>query len=139
MLKSPLHKGTLVTVLFHLVSCGGFLVVAIAPASAQFKAWVMAKLPDRPWGLGVDSKGSIYTSLPLTGEVVVLKDDGTYDHIAWVPSKEESGKDLIGLVGLDKADNIYVFDKAHSKYDEEDLTNPFHPACRDATAIRTGI
>ena len=69
--------------------------------------------------------GGLY--LPLTGEVVVLKDDGTYDHIAWVPSKEESGKDLIGLGGLDKADNIYVVDKAHSKYDEEDLTNPFHP------------
>jgi hypothetical protein len=66
----------------------------------------MAKLPDRTWGLGVDSMGNIYTSLPLTGEVVVLKDDGTYDHIAWVPSKEESGKDLIGLVGLDEADNI---------------------------------
>ena len=62
MLKSPLHKRTLLTVLFHLISCGGFLVVAIAPASAQFKAWVKAKLPDRPWGLGIDSKGNIYTS-----------------------------------------------------------------------------
>jgi sugar lactone lactonase YvrE len=139
MLKSALHKGTLLTVLLHLIGWGGFLAFAVPPASAQFKAWVMAKLPERPWGLGVDSKGNIYTSLPLTGEVVVLKDDGTYDHIAWVPSKEESGKDLIGLVGLDNADNIYVFDKAHSKYDEEDLTNPFHPACRDATATRTGI
>jgi hypothetical protein len=106
MLKSALHKGTLLTVLFHLIGWGGFLAFAVPPASAQFKAWVMAKLPERPWGLGVDSKGNIYTSLPLTGEVVVLKDDGTYDHIAWVPSKEESGKDLIGLGGLDKADNI---------------------------------
>ncbi len=138
MLKSPFDKRTLLTVLFHLIGCGGFLVVAIAPASAQFKAWVMAKLPEIPWGMGVDSKGNIYTSLPR-GEVVVLKDDGTYDHIAWVPSKEEGAKDLVGLVGVDKADNIYVFDKAHSKYDEEDLANPFHPACRDATATRTGI
>jgi sugar lactone lactonase YvrE len=137
MFKSALHKGTLLTVLFHLFGWGGFLALAVPPASAQFKAWVMAKLPERPWGMGIDSKGNIYTSLP--GEVVMLKDDGTYDHVAWVPSKEESGKDLIGLVGLDKADNIYVFDKAHSKYDEEDLTNPFHPACRDATATRTGI
>jgi sugar lactone lactonase YvrE len=139
MLNSALNKGRLLTVLFHLIGWGGLLAFAVPPASAQFKAWVMAKLPERPWGLGVDSKGNIYTSLPLTGEVVVLKDDGTYDHIAWVPSKEESGKDLIGLVGVDKADSIYVFDKAHSKYDEEDLTNPFHPACRDATATRTGI
>ncbi len=97
MLKSALHKRTLLTVLFRLIGWGGFFAVAVPPASAQFKAWVMAKLPDRPWGLGVDSKGNIYTSLPLTGEVVMLKDDGTYDHIAWVPSKEESGKDLIGF------------------------------------------
>jgi hypothetical protein len=28
----------------------------------------------------------------------MLKDDGSYEHIAWVPTKEESGKgDLIGL------------------------------------------
>jgi sugar lactone lactonase YvrE len=138
MFQSALLKRKLLMVLFGLIGWARFFVDP-PPASAQFKAWVMAKLPERPWGLGVDSKGNIYTSLPLTGEVVVLKDDGTYDHIAWVPSKEESGKDLIGLGGLDKADNIYVGVKAHSKYEEEDLTNPFHPACRDATATRTGI
>jgi len=138
MFNSASRKGRLLMALLCLIGWTGFLAAA-PPASAQFKAWVMAKLPDRPWGLGVDSKGNIYTSLPLTGEVVALKDDGTYDHVAWVPSKEESGKDLIGLGGLDKADNIYVVDKAHSKYDEEDLTNPFHPACRDATPTRTGI
>jgi deoxyhypusine synthase len=60
----------------HGISCTGanleedvFNLVAhdfyerVPPASAQFKAWVMAKLPERPWGLGVDSKGNIYTSL----------------------------------------------------------------------------
>jgi hypothetical protein len=67
-----------------------WFLTAAPPASAQFKAWVVAKLPERPWGLGVDSKGNIYTSLPLTGEVVVLKDDGTYDHIAWVPSRKKA-------------------------------------------------
>jgi hypothetical protein len=45
MFKSALHKGTLLTVLSRLFGCGGFLPAA---ASAQFKAWVMAKLPDRP-------------------------------------------------------------------------------------------
>jgi sugar lactone lactonase YvrE len=139
MFQPALLKRKLLMVLFCLIGWAEFLAAAAPPASAQFKAWVMAKLPERPWGLGVDSKGNIYTSLFLTGEVVVLKDDGTYDHIAWVPSKGESGKDGIGLVGLDKADNIYVIVKAHSKYDEDDLTNPFHPACRDATATRTGI
>jgi sugar lactone lactonase YvrE len=140
MLKSILHKGTLLAVLFHLIGWGGFLAVAVPPASAQFKAWVMAKLPDRPWGLGIDSKGNIYTSLIYSGEVVMLKDDGSYDHIAWVPSKEESGKGgLLGGLDLDKADNIYVVYKAASKYDEDDIGNPLHPACRDATVTRSGI
>jgi len=140
MLKSPLHKVMLLTVLFRLTACGGFLAVAVPAASAQFKAWVMAKLPDRPWGLGIDSKGNIYTSLISSGEVVMLKDDGTYDHIAWVPSKEESGeKGLLAGIALDKADNLYVVYKAPSKYDEEDLGTPFHPACRDATVTRSGV
>jgi hypothetical protein len=31
------------------------------------------------------------------GEVVMVKEHGSYDHIAWVPSREESGKgDLMG-------------------------------------------
>jgi sugar lactone lactonase YvrE len=139
MLRSPLHKRTLLTVLFHLVSCGWFLAVAVPPASAQFKAWVMAKLPDVPRGLAIDSKGNIYATLLFTGEVVMLKDDGSYDHIAWVPSKEESGKGgLIGL-DLDKAGNIYASYRANPKYDDDDLRNPFHGACRDATTTRTGL
>src|SRR6266513_581182 len=73
--------------------------VAPLPASAQFKAWVMTKLPDTPEGLGIDSKGNIYATLYHSGEVVLLKQDGSYEHIAWVPSKEESGKG--NLVGLD--------------------------------------
>ena len=109
MLKSTLHKGKLLSVLLHLIACSWFRVVAVPPVSAQFKSWVVAKLPDIPWGLRIDSKGNIYTSLILSGEVVMLKDDGSYDHIAWVPSKEESGKGglLVGL-DLDNADNIYV-------------------------------
>lgn len=99
----------------------------------------MAKLPDTPEGLGIDSKGNIYATQFHTGEVVMLKDDGSYEHIAWVPSREESGKgDLSGL-DLDGQDNIYVAYKAHSKYDAGDLRNLFHPACRDATVTRSGV
>jgi len=99
----------------------------------------MAKLPDTPEGLGIDSKGNIYATLFHTGEVVMLKGDGSYDHIAWVSSREESGKgDLIGL-DLDKGDNIYVAYKADSRYDATDLANPVHPSCRDATVTRSGV
>jgi sugar lactone lactonase YvrE len=123
---------------FCLISVG-WLFAASLPASAQFKAWVMAKLPDTPEGMAVDSKGNIYTTLFHTGEVIMLKDDGTHDHVAWVPSKEESGKgNAVGL-DFDKAGNIYVAYKAHSKYDETDLENPFHPSCRDETVTRSGV
>ena len=139
MSQSERHKRELPMVLFCLIGWAWFLAASAPPASAQFKASVMAKLPDTPEGLGVDSKGNIYTTLYHLGEVVVLKDDGSYDHVAWVPSKEESGKgDLIGL-DLDKGDNIYVAYKAHSKYDATDLTDPFHAACRDATVTRSGV
>ena len=70
MFNSASCKGRLLMALLCLIGWAGLLAATAPPASAQFKAWVMAKLPDRPWGLGIDSKGSIYTSLPLTGEVV---------------------------------------------------------------------
>ena len=121
MVRSALCKERRLRTLFCLIGCAWFFAAAPPPASAQFKAWVMAKLPDTPEGLGIDSKGNIYATLLHIGEVVMLKDDGSYDHIAWVPSKEESGKgDLIGL-DLDKGGNIYVAYKAHSKYDAGDL------------------
>ena len=122
------------------MSCALFFAVVPPPAAAQFKAWVVAKLPDTPEGLAVDSDGNLYATLMHIGEVVRLKDDGSYDHIAWVPSKEESGKgDLIGL-DLDRSGNIFVAYTAHSKYDlKRDLVDPFHPACRDATVTRSGV
>jgi hypothetical protein len=43
-------------------------------------------------------------------------------------------EDLIGLGGLDKADNVYVVDKDHSKYDEEDLTQNGQPSAFVARA-----
>ena len=138
MFKSAPHKETFLSVLFCLIGCACFFAAA-PPASAQFKSWVMAKLPDTPEGMAIDSKGNIYATLMHTGEIIMLKDDGTYDHIAWVPSKEESGKgDAIGL-DFDKGDNIYVAYRAHSKYDATDLANPFHPSCRDATVTRSGV
>jgi sugar lactone lactonase YvrE len=117
-----------------------WLLAPGSSAAAQFKSWVAARLPDTPEGLAVDSKGNLYSTLVHIGEVVMIKENGSYDHIAWVPSREESGAgDLLGL-GFDKDDNIYVAYTAHSKRDFRlDLANPFHPACRDATATRSGV
>jgi len=140
LVRSQLHKQKRLSILFCRIACVLFFAAAPPYAAAQFKAWVMAKLPDTPEGLGVDSHGNLYATLMHIGEVVMLKDDGSYDHIAWVPSKEESGKgDLIGL-DLDQSGNIYVAYTGHSKHDfRKDLGNPFHPACRDATVTSSGV
>ena len=139
MLRPTVFQQKCFSTLMCLIGCIFLFAAAAPPAPAQFKSWVMGKLPDTPEGLGVDSNGNLYAALFHRGEVVMLKQDGSYDHVAWVPSKEESGKgDLIGL-DLDKNNNIYVAYKAHSKYDAEDLSNPLHPACKDATVTRSGI
>ena len=93
MVQSGARNKECLRILFWLIACALFFVAAAPLAAAQFKAWVMAKLPDTPEGLGVDSHGNLYATLMHIGEVVMLKDDGSYDHIAWVPSKEESGKE----------------------------------------------
>ncbi|MGA8873392.1 MAG: SMP-30/gluconolactonase/LRE family protein [Candidatus Acidiferrales bacterium] len=136
MPSSPWHERKLSMLLISVFA----LIFVYSPcASAQFKAWVMAKLPDTPEGLGIDAQGNIYANQFHTGEVVMLKDDGSYEHIAWVPSREESGKgDLSGL-DLDRQGNIYVAYKAHSKYDAGDLRSAFHAPCRDATVTRSGV
>lgn len=136
--RSTTRKGTLAVMLFCLCAAW-FLAADAPPVSAQFKAWVMAKLPDTPEGLGTDSKGNYYASLVHAGEVVMLKDDGGYEHVAWVPSKEESGKGLLLGLEFDKDDNIYVAYVAHSRLDATGLRDPFHPECRDATVTRTGL
>ena len=121
--------------------CLLFLVLffVATPAEAQFKAWVAARLPDTPEGLAVDGKGNLYATLFHTGEVVMLHDDGSYEHIAWVPSKEESGKGNLAGLDFDRSGNLYVAYRSHSKYDATDLTDPFHPSCRDATVTRSGL
>jgi sugar lactone lactonase YvrE len=109
------------------------------PASGQFKAWIANELPDTPEGLALDPNGNMYATLFHTGEIVLLQDKGGYQHIAWVPSKAESGHgDLLGL-DIDKSGNLYAAYKAHSRYDVDDLADPFHPSCRDATVTRSGI
>jgi len=75
------------------------------------------------------------------GAVVLLKDDGTYEHIAWVPSKEESGQgQLIGM-DVDAQDNIYIAYLQFSKsiaY-RADLFDKHHPACHDVRVTRSGV
>ena len=102
-----------------------------------FKAWVYTQLPDTPEGLGVDSQGNLYASLFHTGEIVQLKEDGQYVHIAWIPSEEDSGKGHVLGLESDKDDNLYVAYKARSKYDR--VGDPRHPACRDATDVTSGV
>lgn len=97
----------------------------------KFKADVYTKLPDTPKGLCVDSKGNLYASLVHAGQVVKLLEDGKYEHVAWVPSKEDGEKGGIYGMATDKGDNIYIAYMERSKC--SNLMDPFHTDCRDAT------
>jgi len=126
-------------ILFSLI-LGVWLLAVAPPAHAQFKSWVLAKLPDTPEGLATDAKGNLYATLVHLGEVVMINEDGSYRHIAWVPSREESGKGEVFGLDFDKDGNLFVAYTERSKRDFElDLLNPFHPACRDATVTRSGV
>jgi sugar lactone lactonase YvrE len=137
MIRSTLQIGSYLRVLPSLIFSACFLLTS-PPAAAEFKSWVMARLSDVPEGLAVDSKGHIYSTLVNIGEVVRLEENGNYSHVAWVPSKDESGKGALLGLDFDKDDNIYVAYTAHSKLDlKRDLLDPLHPACRDATVTRS--
>jgi len=120
------------------------LIGFLAPNFASAKdpsIWVYTKLPAAPEGVCVDSKNNLYATLHNTGEVVLLKTDGSFAHVAWVPSKEESGQGEIYGIGADKDDNLYVVYVQNSKYLDihKDLMNRNHPACHDVRVTRTGV
>lgn len=102
---------------------------------------VYSKLPAAPEGLCVDSKGNLYASMPSRNEIVLLNPDGSYEHVAWVPSKEDVGKGEIFGIEADKDDNIFVAYVEYSKYISlgEDLMNPHHPACKDVNVKNSGV
>lgn len=112
------------------------------PSSAETPPiWVQAKLPAAPEGLCLDSKKNLYVTLHNTGEVVRIKQDGSFEHVAWVPSKEESGQGEIYGIEADANDNLYVVYLQNSKYLDihKDIPNPHHPACHDIRVTRSGV
>ena len=103
----------------------------------ESKVSVYTKLPGVPEGLCIDSQSNLYATVSFTGELVKLNNDGTFDHIAWVPSKEDGGKGQLIGIEADKDDNIYAAYKEFSKH--ENLLDPFHPDCKDATIKKSGV
>ena len=118
----------------------GFL--APNPASAQDSStWVYATFPHAPEGICIDSNKNLYTTLHNTGEVVMVKNDGSFVHVAWVPSKAESGQGEIYGIKPDKNDNLYVAYVQNGKFMgiHPDLGNKNHPACGDVSVTRSGV
>lgn len=137
--RSRLRDHGLLRALPSLVLLACWLAAPVHGAP-RFRSWIAATLPTVPEGLAVDSKANLYATLVGTGEVVMIKEDGSYIHIAWVPSQEESGQGAVLGLDFDRNDNIFVAYTAHSKRDLTlDLTDPLHPACRDATVTRSGL
>lgn len=98
---------------------------------------VYTKLPAVPEGLCVDSQSNLYATVSFTGELVKLNADGTYHHVAYVPSEEDSGKGQLIGIEADNQDYIYAAYKEHSRFDN--LLDPFHPGCRDVTIVKSGV
>ena len=105
------------------------------------KIWVYTKLPGAPEGVCVDSKKNLYATIHNMGEVVLLKADGSFEHVAYVPSKEEVGQGEIYGIEADKDDNLYVAYLQNSKYLDihKDIPNINHPASRDVRVTRSGV
>jgi sugar lactone lactonase YvrE len=120
------------------------LIILLTPniaLSGDFKMWTYATLPEAPEGVAIDSNKNLYVTMPIIGQVVLIKDDGSYEHVAWVPSKEESGQGEIYGLDVDTEDNIYVAYTQHAKYMNlhADIMQPHHPACHDTRATRSGV
>ncbi len=116
-------------------------VIAVGEVSGQEnRSWVMAQLPRAPEGLTVDSEGMYYASLHFTGEVVRITPDGSYEHVAWVPSQSQSGEGVLVGIEIESERTLIAAYKGTSRYDTTDsIFNPFHPSCRDATETTSGI
>ena len=120
------------------------MILLLLPAfalGADSTMKVYSKLPSAPEGLCLDSKANLYASMPHIGEVVLLKADGSYDHVAWVPSKADSGKGELFGIDVDKDDNIIAAYVEYSQYMSlgEDLMNPHHPTCGDIRVTKSGV
>jgi len=114
------------------------LLISTIVFAEETKVYVYTKLPGVPEGLCIDSEKNLYASVSFTGEIVKLNDDGTYDHVAWVPSKEDSGKGQVIGIEADNQDNILVTYKEFStRY--RNLLDPFHPDNMDATVTKSGL
>jgi len=134
------QKFMLATTLVTTITLVAFLAPRLTSAEEP-NIWVYTKLPGAPEGVCVDSKKNLYATLAYMGEVVLLKDDGSFEHVAWVPSKEETGQGEIYGIEADKDDNLYVAYLQNSKYLDlrKDLLNTYHPACHDVRVTRSGV
>jgi sugar lactone lactonase YvrE len=127
----------LLTTCLAIIMLIAFLIPGFTFAE-EYKMWVYTKLPGVPEGVCIDSKKNLYATVSYTGELVKLNNDGSFDHIAWVPSKEDSGKGQLIGIETDNNDNIYAAYKEFShKY--EHLLDPFHPDCKLATIKKSGV
>ncbi len=134
------EKFMLTIILIATIALIGFLAPRLTFAE-EAKIWTYTKLPGAPEGVCVDSKKNLYATLHNMGEVVLLKGDGSFEHIAYVPAKEEIGQGEIYGIEADKDDNLYVAYVQNSKYLDihKDLRNTYHPACHDVRVTRSGV
>jgi sugar lactone lactonase YvrE len=130
----PYSRRRLVLLTMASISLIG-LVAGSALADGAMK--VYTKLPGVPEGVCIDHNNNLYAGVAFTNELVKLNDDGTYDHVAWIPSKEETGKGMLIGIEADDQGMIYAAYKEHTH--GENIMDPRHPDCNNATIKKSGV
>jgi sugar lactone lactonase YvrE len=130
----PYSTRTLVLLTMASLALMGLLA---GSALADGTVKVYTKLPGVPEGVCVDRNNNLYAGVAYTNELVKLKDDGTYVHVAWIPSKEETGKGMLIGIEADDQGMIYAAYKEHAH--GENLMNPRHPDCNLVSIKKSGV
>lgn len=124
-------------VLLAAVTIGLAGLIFAGPALPDGVMKVYTKLPGVPEGVCIDHNNNLFAGVAFTNELVKLKNDETYEHVAWIPSKEETGKGMLIGIEADDQGMIYAAYKEHTH--GENIMDPRHPDCNNATVKKSGV
>ncbi len=114
---------------------GAILAAALFSIMAQASEMrIVAQLPQAPGDLAMDSKGNLYATT-ASQELYRVHEDGTFDLVATIPSKEEMGQGKALGIAFDNDGKIIVAYAQHSEFEEL----PNNGACADVRVTRSGI
>jgi sugar lactone lactonase YvrE len=123
-------------------SCSTISIATGAPptlpgATAEYRAWVAARLPGNPEGLAVDESGRFFAGVMQSGEIVRLDGKGGYELVASVPDLTLGRAGVTLGLEFGRDGQLYVAYVWH--YSAKDEADPFHMSCRNSQDVYTGV